>query len=226
MAAMHDEQTQSPETRVPGWLAALVLAALLVVVGAGGYLLRGALTPTAMPVGEVVDAEVEKWTRASVEDPESVSVRLDLAYALQKAGEYDRALEEYAWVLRREPANVTAHFQQGAIYLELGLDKDGETSLWRALEAEPEHVQTASALGRYYASKGQYRSLLIAVRPAAVEHPGSAELQYLMGLAYEKLGEAQWAEARYRMAIEAAPDHIEAHEGLIRLGVSLTGEGR
>ena len=46
-----------------------------------------------------------------------------------------------------------------------------------------------------------------------------ADLQYLMGLAYENTGHPDWAAARYRMALETLPDMAEAREGLERLEV-------
>lgn len=208
------EQT---DTRVAGWVAALVLAALFIAAGLGGYYLRDVLTPEAAPLSEVVDSEIERWSKVAQDDPESVTARLNLAYAYQSDRQYDRALEQYAAVLRTEPANVTALYQQGVIYLALQLEKDGEASLWKALDAQPDHVQAAAALGRYYASKAQYRSVVTAVRPTVVLKPQSAELQYLMGLAYENTGNRNWAMERYRMSLAAAPDFVEAREGVARL---------
>lgn len=207
---------------VPLWAALGVLLLLLAAVGAGGYVLRGFVGESPAVTGqEVVNAEIEKWTSEVEKDSESVPAHLGLAYAFQSDSQYDRALEEYAHVIRRDPSNTAALFQQGVIYLKLGLGQEGETSLWKALEYEPEHVQAATALGRYYAEREQYRSVVTAVRPAVVAHPDSAELQCLMGIAYENLDHRDWAIARYRMALDAAPDYVEAHEGLTRLGAPL-----
>jgi Flp pilus assembly protein TadD len=92
--------------------------------------------------------------------------------------------------------------------------------LWRVLGREPGHVAAASALGDYYASVGQYRSLVAAVRPVTVIHPDDAHLQYLMGLAYEHLGRPDWAAARYRLSLGADPGVPEALAGLKRLSAN------
>lgn len=210
-------EAQAGEARVPGWLAALVLAALFVAAGLGGYFLRDVFSPQESVSGTVYSSEIEKWSQVVADHPDSVSARLSLAYAYQNDRQYDLALEQYSEVLRTEPSNPTALYHQGVIYLDLKLDDQGEASLWRVLDAEPDHVQASAALGRFYAAKGHYRSVVAAVRPAAVAHPGSAELQYLMGFAYENLGNSAWATERYRMALAAAPDYIEAREGLARL---------
>jgi len=44
-----------------------------------------------------------------------------------------------------------------------------------------------------------------------------ADLQYLMGLSYEKLGNIGWAIERYKLALKYAPDLQLAVEGLDRL---------
>ena len=86
-------------------------------------------------------------------------------------------------------------------------------------EIEPAHTLAAKQLGEYYASLGHYRSILVAVEPAADERPEMADLQYLVGLAYENLDDPGRAEERYRAALEYAPDLDEARDGLERLGV-------
>jgi tetratricopeptide (TPR) repeat protein len=202
------------------WVAATVLFGLLVGAGAGGFLLRGVVGQSYEPPtqAEIVGAEVEKWSAQVAKDPESVPPHLELAYALQADGQLERALEEYAYVIRRDPANTAAHYQRGVIYLGLGLGKEGEAALWKVLEYEPEHVQAAVALGRFYADGAQYRSIVTTVRPAVVAHPHSAELQFLLGLAYEHMDHTDWAIARYNLSLKASPDYAEAHQGLTRLG--------
>jgi Tfp pilus assembly protein PilF len=60
----------------------------------------------------------------------------------------------------------------------------------------------------------------VAVKPVVEAKPTLADLQYLMGLAYEKTGEPALAKERYTMALKYAPDMKEALDGLQRLGVA------
>jgi len=62
--------------------------------------------------------------------------------------------------------------------------------------------------------------LIRAVGPVADTQESSADLQYLMGLAHENLGNPDRAEAYYRLALKYYPDMPEAREGLERLGVA------
>jgi len=217
-----DESKVREDSTVPLWVALTLLAALFVAAGAGGYYLRGLMGERPSDVAQVTDSEIAKWTAAVRRDSDDIPARLALAYAYQVDRQWDLALKQYDYVIRRDPGNTAALYQQGVIYIDLGLGKEAEVSLWKVLDLEPEHVQAASALGRYYVGLEQYRSVATVVRPAVLAHPDSAELQYLIGLAYEKLGERQWAVDRYRLALQAAPDFTEAHAGLLRLGAEST----
>lgn len=201
---------------VPVWLAILVLVLLLAVMVAGGWLLRGVLGG-----GTTDEAELEiREKRARVEAaPEDMHARLELAFAYQQAQRYREAIDNYDIVLAEDPRDTAALYNKGMIHLELDLEDSAEAHLWDVLEIDPGHVLAASALGEMYAERGHYRSLVEAVRPVVETNPSAADLQYLMGLAYENLGRADWAEARYRLALKYVPDMPEAHEGLERLGV-------
>jgi tetratricopeptide (TPR) repeat protein len=228
---MTDEQARGPEDPgargesspapdlVPSWLAFLVLLLLIAVVGLGGYVLNDVLTgedaPRSSTEAEVLRYETE--VRTSPDDPRA-HVRLGFAY--QQAGRFDDALEEYERALELDPRDTAALYNTGVILLDLGEDDRAEEVLWDVLEIDPEHVLAAKQLGEYYARRGHYRSLLVAVEPVVEAQPQMADLQYLMGLAYENLGAPEEAEERYRLALEYAPDLVEAREGLERLGVS------
>lgn len=202
---------------VPGWLAVLVVVLLLAVMGVGGYLVRGLITTPRYETPE--EAEIAKWQEAVESDPSSEQARLSLGFAYQQAERYDDAIAEYDRVLSSEPSDTAALYNKGMSLFVLDRDSEAEEVLWKVMEVDDTHVLAAKALGEYYADKSQYRSLVRAVRPAVQVTESAADLQYLMGLAYEKLGRADWSEARYRLALRYYPDMPEAREGLARLGV-------
>lgn len=208
-----DEQQQ-----VPVWLAALVLVLLLAVMGVGGFVLRGAIErgPRATSAAEL---EIAKWEDAVKVNSDDAEAHLSLAFAYQQAERYDDALEQYDWVLARTPNDTAALYNRGMVLFSLDRDEEAEETLWNVLEVEPGHVLAAKALGEYYASKGEYRSLIEAVRPVVEQTESAADLQYLMGVAYENLGHADWARTRYQLALKYYPDMQEAKDGLERLGV-------
>jgi len=200
---------------VPGWLALLVLLLIVAVVGVGGFVVRGAL------VGDTekspVQADIEQLRKELAADPADADARLSLAYAYQRAQRYDEALKEYDLVLKADPKQMAALYNTGVIYMSTGQSKKGEVALWDVLEIDPTHALAAKELGEYYAAKGHYKSLIKAVGPAVEAQPRLADLQALMGLAYENLGQTEQAIERYKLALKYSPDLKRARDGLARL---------
>lgn len=203
---------------MPAWLAALVLVLLLAVMGLGGFVLRGIVAGEGRQP-DLADEAIEKWRTQVDERPDDLDARVQLGYAYQLAGRYDRALEQYGYVIERNPSDTGALYNRGIVYQRMGVDDRAEEALWEVLEVQEDHVLAARALGEIYAERGQYRSLLRAVRPVVEEHPEIADLQYLTGLAYENTDQIDWAIARYRLALKYSPGYEKAVEALDRLGM-------
>jgi tetratricopeptide (TPR) repeat protein len=224
VTAPADETTTTPEDAargdlIPGWLAALVIVLLVAVVGLGAYVVRDVMTAEPESPETALDLRIEEYETLVEEDPNSIPNRLELGFSYQQAQRYDEAIAQYDAVLMIDERDTAALYNKGIVYIETDRLARAEETLWDVLEIEPTHALAAKQLGEHYASLEQYRSLVEAVRPAAEARPEMADLQYLMGLAYENTGHPDWAAARYRMALETLPDMAEAREGLERLGV-------
>ena len=202
---------------VPRWLASLVLVLLLAVVLASGFVIRGLLT-LDQRVSSPHDIEIRKWSQRVSANPSDPKAHLGLGYAYQVDGRYDMALEQYALVLKADPKDTAALYNRANIYFKLGADERAEKAMWEVLNVDRTHPLAAKVLGEYYARKAQYKSLIVTVGPAAAVHPELADLQYLLGMAHEKLGETAVAVSYYQLAVKYAPDMTTAQEGLKRLG--------
>ena len=215
-ATSEDRAPADDENLVPAWLALLVLILIVAVVGVGGFVVRGMLTGRAE--SSTTQADIQQWAQAVATNPGDASARLNLAYAYQLDKQYDRALSEYDKVLEQQPKDTAALYNKGVIYMTTGAAKKGEAALWEVLKVDPKHALAAKELGDYYAAKGQFKSVLVAVEPVVEAKPTLADLQYLMGLAYEKTGKPVQAKERYTLALKYAPDMQQAIDGLKRLG--------
>lgn len=195
----------------------LVGAATAVVVVFSSYLWFEN-TQGVGSLSAVQSRNVREFEAAVSRNPDDTRARLHLAYAYRQVGRYKDCIAQCDVIIDSEATSVAAYYNRGISHLQLKRDNPAEADLWKVLELEPGHVQAAVALGEYYAEKHQYRSLLVAVRPAVELHPEVAALQYLTGLSYEYTGHPEWASTRYRMALERSSNMVEAREGLKRLG--------
>ncbi len=209
---------RSQDEMIPLWLAAVVLVLLLAVMGVGGYIIGAVMNDDGSPATPE-EFEVARLQEIVADNPDDLNSVLQLGYAYQQAGKYDEAIAEYDRVLEVYEFDTAALYNKGVVLIELGRGEEAEEVLWDVLEFDDGHVLAAKTLGEYYAEKREYRSLVEAVRPVVEENESAADLQYLMGVAYENLDRADWAEARYRLALTYYPDMTEAREGLERLGV-------
>jgi len=204
---------------VPTWLAALVLVLLLAVMLVGGFVIRGLVTRSARPTSPQ-ELAISTWVKRVNADNQDAGAHLGLGYAYQAAGQLDKALDQYNVALKLDPKSTAAYYNRGHIYLLMGVGDRAEKSFWEVLNIDPTHVLAAKSLGDYYDAKGYYKSLIQAVKPAADSHPEMADLQYLVGKAYEQLGDQANAIIYYRSAVKYAPDLTEAQEALKRLGAT------
>lgn len=204
----------SEDELVPGWLAVLVLVLLLAVTAVGGFVLRGVLTKdtTITRTGYAVT----EWEAKVKAAPDDVNSLLSLGYAYQQDGRFDDALTEYGQVIVRDPQNLAALYNKGAVQLELKQTKKAEATFWEVLKIAPDHALAAKALGDLYLGQKHYKSALVAVDPVLETRPDLADLQYISGFANEQLGNRDKAIERYRAA--AKFDIVEARDGLRRLG--------
>ncbi len=203
------------EQLVPGWLALVVLLLLVAVVGVGGFVARGLISrPREMTPAQ---ADIISFSSKVKADPKNTDALLQLGYAYQRDGQTDRAIAEYQLVLAADPKNTAALYNTGLLQLQTGKAKAGEKTLWAVLKIEPKHALAAKALGEYYASNKQYKSLLVAVGPVADANPDLADLQYLLGVGYENTGQKSQAVASYKNALQFAPDLKPARDALRRL---------
>jgi tetratricopeptide (TPR) repeat protein len=204
------------EGLVPGWLALLVMALLVGVVGVGGLIIyRVIVSGEANDPSAVAMARYAAQVRA---DPADMGARLNLAYSFQQAGRFDDAVEQYDRVLKTRPKDLAALYNQGVIAAARG-DVPGAEVWWsKTLAVDPTHVLAAESLGGHLVSEGRYRDLVDAVGPASRANPTLADLQYLLGFAYEKLGDAGRAREHYGAALRYSPQMTEARSGLARVG--------
>lgn len=156
-------------------------------------------------------------------DPSDLQAMHDLQRATERAGRYSElveALEREAE--RRSPEDRLGLLCQAAEVLDERLqDTTGAVSRYReVLRADPTHAVALAGLTRIVRRLGRWDDLLDLYRKELEGRPPEhrADLLVEMGrIAEDRLGDEERALALYKEAVEAAPRHTPARQGLARV---------
>ena len=212
------EEAQDVAGPVPRWLVVLVisLAVSVVATGAVAFTIMGAGDRYASPA----ERSIEVLSAALAQDPTDTQARLALGYAYQQAGQFKAAVSEYDSVLEGRPDELAALYNRGLCLIELSQTDEGEDALRQTLAAHPGHALAARALSVRLMEREEWAELAEILLPVLEADPGAADLQALLGRAYEELGDTKRARERYELGLTYYPEMTEALEGLQRLEVT------
>ncbi|MGH2765964.1 MAG: tetratricopeptide repeat protein, partial [Actinomycetota bacterium] len=136
-----------PRTRVPRWLAALLVAGTLVGVTAPTLLGSvGERGPSGVITGELAGgagpSDPLAFFEARVRQlPRDVAARLDLAHRYLDAGRVREAIDQYVAALHLDPDNAEAHAHLGLLLHLAGRPREGLQEVERALATEPRYPE-------------------------------------------------------------------------------------
>lgn len=97
-----------------------------------------------------IDKGIAHLSRAEALDPEALPPRLILAATLMHAGDYQQALEHYAWLAERQSDDVILQYRLGLAALAAGQCSVAAAPLETALRLRPGSPTVAQALLRAY----------------------------------------------------------------------------
>lgn len=150
---------------------------------------------------------LEEWL---AKRPEDVPVRVALAEYWQQRGETSRATSEYEEGLKHAPANTVILNNLAVIYQRSG-DRRALDTAERAYQSAPDVPAIQDTYGWLLVEQGQVDKGLELLRSAAKALPELAEVQYHLGAALARKGDA--AEARRILETVASgrgPDDVKA----------------
>lgn len=205
------------EEAAPQWFTAVVVGLLVAFVALSAFAFRGTLLPRRDRVAPA-DARIVALAAAVKGAPTDSRARLELGLALQRQKRYSRALEQYAHITKREPGNTSALFNSGVCYEALERADDAETAYLAVLTLQPDHIAAARSLGTLYLELGRHEDVVRRVGAVADRRVDVGYLHYLVGAAYEGMGETERAKRRYRQAARSPGGVPEAAAALSRLG--------
>ncbi len=105
-------------------------------------------------------------------------------------------------------------YEQGLAFAKLGKRKEAIRSFKRALEANPDHVDTHAKLGRLLLETQRFADAERHLQTAASYRPRDYQLQLGLGELYYQLGETELSRQSFFQASQIAGNHSDPHAWL------------
>jgi Tfp pilus assembly protein PilF len=148
----------------------------------------------------------------------------NLGQWLQRRGEAEAAIEQFAATVAIDPRNADAWRNLGLLRLELGRGADAAEALARAAALRPEDPLTLRDLAAAQVESGRpEEAAALLDRALDLGAQGDGQTLYLRALAALELGSEEAALSLLERAVAAAPQHAPAHNAL---GTLLARRGR
>ena len=145
---------------------------------------------------------------------DDIKAMLNEARAAEALRDYDSAALKYQEILAKEPNNVTALSNMGAIRYRQGRLDDAEGFLRKAVAAAPNDSASRSLLGVVFSRTGKLDDAFNELTRAVALDPRNAEAHNYLGITLSEKGWSAAAEQEIRRAIELNPQYADAHFNL------------
>jgi predicted CXXCH cytochrome family protein len=142
---------------------------------------------------------------------------LELAQALQGAGQPGRALVAFQDSLRRDPGYVPALLEYAAALKNAAQPAQAVEVAKRATASAPADPRAWNGLGQAQLDLADFRGALGSFKKALTLDPEMPEAHNGTGIALAQTGDAAAGEAEFREAVRVLPNYGEAHGNLANL---------
>ncbi len=171
--------------------------------------------PGYLEKGAMAGGEKSKHSYgASVVNPIHVDALFNLGNALAKRGDFAKAAEYFAAVLRIEPKEHQALNNLANSLLKLGKPAEALTNYVRALSLKPNDAKAHKGLAAALTAQGKVEEAVGHYRQASAEEPNDADTHYALGIALAVRGKWDEAIGQYMEALRLGPNNPEAEYNL------------
>jgi predicted O-linked N-acetylglucosamine transferase (SPINDLY family) len=143
--------------------------------------------------------------RLLVVRPRNVAAWVNLASIQAGRGQTTQALQSFTQAVELDPMQPAVHFNRGNLLMQLGQAEAACDSFRRAMALAPELPDPACNLAVALGAMSSHAEALQVLQDAVARHPGSAGGWNLLGMAWQRQGNAQHALDCYNRALECDP---------------------
>lgn len=153
---------------------------------------------------------VRLWQDSVSKSPRKARSRNNLGIALEAAGMFDAASEQFAGAVALEPEFWMARSNRGKVLTDLGEYDEAIVQLQEAIKLNPGYAKAHYNLGNVLVKKWQLQEAVVEFAEAARLDPGFLDAYFNLGVALTSLRRNREAMAAYRMVLQLDPDHAVA----------------
>jgi len=196
--------------------AAIILIALLVLLGSGGYAL-GKYKFWKVNAIPKLDQMESIYSSRVQSDPNNPGNYIQLGYVYFQKGDSEKAIANYKKAVALDDKNYQAHYNLGMAYATTDKKDRAVQEFQSAIEIAPKAGSAHLGLGMVYKSQQAWDKAVTELELAYKADPGDAEVLYTLGTLQEKLGKTEEAIKDYQDAVNVLPSHLQAKQALERL---------
>lgn len=127
-------------------------------------------------------------------NPDSARVRLAAGALNERAGQYEKALEDYRRVRELEPRNVDALLRIASVYDKSDMPDKAIEAYKQAIQLDPKYFEPYEDLGEFYYYRGHYPEAAEQFQNTITRAPGMFDAYTNLGAALDNLGRDAEAE--------------------------------
>jgi len=143
-------------------------------------------------------------------DPNLAEPHACLGMVLAGTGEYEKAAEEYASALEREPTDDMLYLGLATAYEKLGRQGDAEQAYLRAIGLRPHYWGAYNMLGGYYYRAGRYDDALAMFQQVVSLTPDGYRGYSSIGVTYFMKDQTPDAIAAFQKSLSIRPNYVAA----------------
>jgi tetratricopeptide (TPR) repeat protein len=186
------------------------------LAAAGSVILAGCLVITSVQLSYWRDS-VSLFTRTVAVTRDNPIGNLDLAIALEKAGDKDKALDHYREAARLAPDAVLVQINYANLLEDLGKTTEADKHYLEALRYGPDNSLAHCLYAMHLSRAGKYDEANEQFAIAIKLSPRDPSNYYLAAKAQMRQGKSADAAANFHHALQLDPDNAHALSYLARL---------
>ena len=147
--------------------------------------------------GKIVDAEKE-FLKALDLEPDLEEVRFELIELYKSLGEEQKTIKTYKEILEIDSNNIRAALELGLLYYKNGMIKDSDNLFNDFAAKSLSDSEVIREVAHIYLDKKKYNDAIIVIEGMLKSLPGSSDIHYAAGMAYNAINDKETAIAHFK----------------------------